>query len=356
MDAFWDRSEVDSWNEKHSPRKQLFVPTAPKSPEKKMAIATADVEDAKRRRTEKKAFEARKRDLAVAFLKELDDTITGGELARLAEPTGGVSIVWNNKLNTTAGRANWRREKIRRIAAATAARTAGDDEAKGSPEQTVTVRHHAEIELAEKVIDSDERLLNVVAHEFCHLANFMVSGVSNNPHGREFKVWATKVSRRFGDRGVEVTTKHSYDIAFRYAWECEGCATVYGRHSRSIDPARQACGKCRGVLRQTRPAPRGGAAGPNKGTKKDVGEGTGAKEPTEYQVFVKDAMRRLRVEMPGSPAKDLMKRAAEEWNRSGRKSGSKRQAKTEDDQTSPAESPGLSEVAKAVEVFVIDDD
>ena len=36
---------------------------------------------------------------------------------------------------------------------------------------------------------SQERLLNVVAHEYCHLANFMISGIKDNPHGKEFKAW-----------------------------------------------------------------------------------------------------------------------------------------------------------------------
>lgn len=40
---------------------------------------------------------------------------------------------------------------------------------------TVIVKeeHHAFIELAEKVIESEDRLLNTLAHKFCHLANFM---------------------------------------------------------------------------------------------------------------------------------------------------------------------------------------
>jgi SprT-like zinc ribbon domain len=38
--------------------------------------------------------------------------------------------------------------------------------------------------------------------------------------------------------------------------EEEGCGTEYGRHSKSIDPAKQRCGRCRGVLRQVRPRPR----------------------------------------------------------------------------------------------------
>ncbi|KAJ4292916.1 hypothetical protein N0V88_005579 [Collariella sp. IMI 366227] len=78
-----------------------------------------------------------------------------------------------------------------------------------------TTHHHASIELAEKVISDSHRLLNVLAHEFCHLANFMVSNITTNPHGKEFKAWAAKVSAAFGDRGVQVTTKHSYEIDFK---------------------------------------------------------------------------------------------------------------------------------------------
>ena len=34
-----------------------------------------------------------------------------------------------------------------------------------------------------------DRLLNVLAHEYCHLANFMISNIRDNPHGKEFKEW-----------------------------------------------------------------------------------------------------------------------------------------------------------------------
>lgn len=34
-----------------------------------------------------------------------------------------------------------------------------------------------------------DRLVNVIAHEYCHLANFMISGIKDSPHGKEFKEW-----------------------------------------------------------------------------------------------------------------------------------------------------------------------
>lgn len=269
-DAFWSKDLADDWNDEHSPRKPMLAP--PKSPSKPSPTKAA-----------KKSFEARKHALADEFLAELDAQITQGKIAELAESTGGVKLVWTKTLNTTAGRANWRRETIR------------TKQADGT-ETSVRYKHHASIELAEKVIDDEERLLNVVAHEFCHLANFMVNGMTTNPHGREFKAWATKCSRAFGARGVVVTTKHTYDIDFKYVWTCAACASEYKRHSRSIDPARHRCGTCKGELKQTRPAPRGAAA-----------------KPSEYQVFMKEQMKLVRKETPGCPQKEVMRIVAERW-------------------------------------------
>ncbi|KAF4947018.1 hypothetical protein FGADI_10741 [Fusarium gaditjirri] len=289
MDAFWNQDFVNNWNDQHSPRK-LILPPVTKSPSK------ASPKKETRKET-KKSFESRKHALAESFLAELDREITQGRIAKLAEFTGGVKLVWTKTLNTTAGRASWRCETIR------TARKAED----GQP--TKIFKHHASIELAEKVIDDENRLLNVMAHEFCHLANFMISGITTNPHGREFKAWAAKCSAKFGDRGIEVTTKHSYEIDFKYIWECEECGAEYKRHSKSIDTQRYKCGKCKGNLKQTKPAPRGAAAG---------------KAPSRYQAFVKEQMGVVRGENPDSPQKVVMKLIAEKWaKQEGGKTGGK---------------------------------
>ncbi|RGP60741.1 hmg box-containing protein c19g7.04 [Fusarium sporotrichioides] len=291
-DAFWNQDLVNDWNDQHSPRK-LMLPPVTKSPKKASPKKNSKKET-------KKSFAARKHALAESFLLELDNKITQGRIAELAESTGGVKLMWTKTLNTTAGRASWRRETTRSTW-------------KADGEQTsVTYKHHASIELAEKVIDDEHRLLNVLAHEFCHLANFMVSGVTTNPHGREFKVWAAKCSAVFGDRGIEVTTKHSYDIDFKYIWECEECATEFKRHSKSIDPKRHRCGSCKGLLIQTRPAPRAAAG----------------KAPSRYQAFVKEQMGIVRGENPGSPQKVVMKLIAEKWAKQEGKSGGKGPSKS----------------------------
>jgi predicted SprT family Zn-dependent metalloprotease len=288
MDSFWQQDVINDWNDEFSPRKTpkpmpklrqdgdeilpretLLFSHAKKSPTKQDRAA----------RETKKMFSQRKHELAMTFLTELDNKISNGQISKLAESTGGVKIIWSKKLNTTAGRANWKRETIR-------SSNKGLD---GKPAST-TYRHHAAIELAEKVIDDEDRLLNVIAHEFCHLANFMVSNIKTNPHGKEFKAWAAKCSCHFGHRGIEVTTKHSYAIDYKYVWECSNCGLEFKRHSKSIDPSRHQCGTCRSKLVQTKPVPRNG------GTAK-VGE---------YQAFVKENMKKVREENPGSPQKEIM--------------------------------------------------
>ncbi|KAK3689786.1 SprT-like family-domain-containing protein [Podospora appendiculata] len=298
-DIFWSRDFVDEWNDEHSPRKQLFPdakspakpPTAKKAGPSKLPAAAA--------KEAKRAFQEAKHDIAEAFLRELDTVITNGQLATLSASTGGIKLNWTNKLNTTAGRANWKRETVRTVSKPPAG-TSG----MVPPSTVVTHKHHASIELAEKVIDDEHRLLNVMAHEFCHLANFMVSGITTNPHGREFKAWAAKCSAAFGrSRGIDVTTKHSYDIDFKYVWTCDACAMEFKRHSKSIHPERHRCGSCKGELKQTKPVPRA----------------NGGKR-SEYQDFMKEQMHVVKEENPGSPQKDIMKLVASRWALKGGKS------------------------------------
>ncbi|OBT94662.1 hypothetical protein VE01_06177 [Pseudogymnoascus verrucosus] len=285
-DDFWKADVVNDWNDEFSPQKPLrslnLVPTPEDLTGSPRKAPAAKKDKALIER--KKLFNENKHAIALSFLRELDSEITDGKVSALAASTGGISIIWSKKLNTTAGRANWKREAIRSRPL--------------SPNlpPTTTYRHHASIELAEKVIDDEDRLLNVVAHEFCHLANFMVSGVTNNPHGKEFKAWASRCSARFGGRGIEVTTKHSYEIAFKYVWRCceVGCGLEFKRHSKSIDPKRHSCGLCKGRLVQTRPVPRAGAG---EGVEKVMGE---------YQAYVKENIGRVRRENLGSPQKDIM--------------------------------------------------
>ncbi|KAK4068485.1 uncharacterized protein Triagg1_7424 [Trichoderma aggressivum f. europaeum] len=240
------------------------------------------------KRQTKKSFDAIKSQLAVDFLQQLDAQITHGRVGELTQSTGGVKIVWSNTLKTTAGRANWKRETV-------IPKHTGDS-AKADVKQ---YRHHSSIELSEKVIDDELRLLNVIAHEFCHLANFMINGITDNPHGKEFKVWAAKCTQLFGSQGIKVTTKHSYEIDFKYVWTCTACGCEYKRHSKSIDPKRHRCGACKASLEQTKPIPRQTPTG----------------QLSEYQLFVKEQMKVVKTENPNSPQKEIMGIIAERWTK-----------------------------------------
>ncbi|KJR87405.1 uncharacterized protein SPSK_01498 [Sporothrix schenckii 1099-18] len=325
-DDFWNQTVTDKWNMEHSPRKLLFDPDQTKmnnqAPNgtrnagpsthffpfsKRGATATKRGKDAK------KLFQKNKHGMAEKFFAELDNVITGGQLNQLAASTGGVQIEWTNKLNTTAGRANWRRETLRPKVAPVVDIEDGSTTSVVSTDIATCVKHHVSIELAEKVIDDERRLYNVIAHEFCHLANFMISGITGNPHGKEFKLWAEKCSRHFGDRGIQITTKHTYEIDFKYAWTCEECSTEFKRHSKSIHPERHRCGACKGVLKQTKPVPR------RTGMKDESRVGADGnvliRGPSEYQQFMKEHMAIVRREHPNSPQKVIMTLVADKWSK-----------------------------------------
>ncbi|KAL6898728.1 SprT-like family domain-containing protein [Trichoderma evansii] len=264
----------DDLYEPHTPRK--IIPAQSKVPK-----TTSP------KKQNKKSFDAKKGQLAADFLRQLDAQITDGKIGELTESTGGVKIVWSKTLKTTAGRASWKRETV-----------SSKQTKDGVSVDVKQYRHHSSIELAEKVIDDEQRLLNVIAHEFCHLANFMINGIKDNPHGKEFKVWAAKCSKVFGSQGIKVTTKHTYEIDFKYVWTCTECGCEYKRHSKSIDPNRHRCGSCKALLEQTKPTPR---------------QASTAGKLSDYQLFVKEQMKIVRNENPDSQQKDVMKIIADKW-------------------------------------------
>ena len=186
-DSFWRESFVNEWNDLYSPQKKILSsPNKPCTEHRYIpesynfyqigldqgAVTSKTDTDARRY---KKIFQATKHRIAENFVVELDFKITGGRIAEMSKDTGGVKLIWSRKLSSTAGRAHWRRTipKIEKEQAYT-----------GKADQ-----HHVSIELAEKVINDQSRLKNVIAHEFCHLANFMISHVTDNPHGKSFKEW-----------------------------------------------------------------------------------------------------------------------------------------------------------------------
>lgn len=97
---------------------------------------------------QKRSFDKEKHSLGALFLKDIDLKINNGKLEALAASTGGIQLIWSKKLTSTAGRANWRREILH----------------SPNPNEDISTgyRHHASIELAEKIIDGEGWLLHLL--------------------------------------------------------------------------------------------------------------------------------------------------------------------------------------------------
>eukprot|EP01080_Neovahlkampfia_damariscottae_P007896 gene7896-12364_t len=102
------------------------------------------------------------------------------------------------------------------------------------------------IEMSSKVVDSIERLKITLSHEMCHAATFMINQENNPNHGKSFKQWGYKVHQVYPE--ITVTTTHSYDINYKYKYQCVGCKAIYGRFSKSVDTKTSTCGRCNGNL------------------------------------------------------------------------------------------------------------
>jgi predicted SprT family Zn-dependent metalloprotease len=140
-----------------------------------------------------------------------------------------VKILWNKRLTATAGLARFKGGAL----------------------------PSAIIELSDKLLDGQERLLNTVAHEFCHVANILISG-NLRSHGSGFHAWGRACEAAFSDVGIKVTRTHNYSPKFEFIWTCtnQECGEEIGYHGKRLDPKTDRCGHCDGVLLQTNPVAR----------------------------------------------------------------------------------------------------
>ncbi|KAJ5848359.1 hypothetical protein N7455_012316 [Penicillium solitum] len=196
-------------------------------------------------------FNQRKIGFAEEFLRHLDNAFDN-QISRMTEETGGIKIIWTKNFRNTAGRATVRSERFLR--------------GEAGVEEPGKRRNYATIELSEKVLDTEDKILCTMTHEYCHLLDILVTenrAKGTAQHGASFKQWGDRCVRAleghpiYGGR-VKVTTKHTYEINHKYIWACkvQDCDFKVGRHSKSVDPKRQFCGRCRGVLEQIQPVPR----------------------------------------------------------------------------------------------------
>ncbi|KAI1385322.1 SprT-like family-domain-containing protein [Hypoxylon trugodes] len=316
---FWDSETHFAWIDKHSPDKKL------ESPKKGMEQTAKDATTAggkllskragpspeKQKKDARKAFDAVKEEIARNFLKDLDERITEGRLAKMTEDTGGLKIKWSNSLLTTAGRASW---KCKAQTTVTTSRNPdGTVNTTVAKKEETQRRHYAQIELATRVLTNESDLLNTVAHEFCHLAVFMLNGGKpKTAHGPEFRAWGKRCSEVYGvSKGINVTTRHNYEIEYKYVWRCEGCAEEVKRHTKSVSTEKHRCGRCRGKLIQIKPTPRNGGGG-STATNGAEPQST-KKKPNAWQEFLGKEMKALTQSNPGMPWKERMGIVSAKW-------------------------------------------
>ncbi|TNY19131.1 SprT-like family-domain-containing protein [Rhodotorula diobovata] len=246
---------------------------------------------------------AQRASLPLSLIRELDRSVfrcTWNGLRRTSETGGkglpdGIEVAWNKRLRNTAGRASWKSTRTSLPGSA------------GSP-PVRTQKHHALVELSTHVTDTADKLKHTLAHELCHLAAWALSGEMKPPHGVAFKLWANRVMVMRPD--IEVTTTHSYEIAYRYRWQCVSatCGKIFGRHSNSVNPATHGC-PCGARLVAldkdgvAKPAPAPGADGAPETPRKK----------SKWQEFMQVESPRVRADHPGLPQSEVLKLVAERW-------------------------------------------
>ncbi|KAK0456889.1 SprT-like family-domain-containing protein [Armillaria borealis] len=236
---------VMTWDAPVSPRKPLRVPTnenaaaGPSTPSRSKELPNSGLKPGapasaspapktprSRPNTKKAQAEAELKRLAEftqRLFNDLNRDVFNGGLP------ADVELCWSKRLNTTAGRATYSRK-----------------------DGIV----YGKIELATKILDSEERVMKTLSHEMCHLACWIINKKLNESHGSLFKAWAARVAAKRPD--IEVSTTHDYEISYKFEWSmypltykdnvsfligCEICKLVYGRHSKSIKPD-DVCGRC----------------------------------------------------------------------------------------------------------------
>ncbi|TFY77231.1 hypothetical protein EWM64_g6781 [Hericium alpestre] len=201
-------------------------------------------------RTSKKAValaaQAQREEYAQSLFDEFNRIVFDGGLPP------STKLTWSKRLLTTAGRARWHRQAVSRCL-----HLLPSDLCCSRSKDGV---HTTEIELATKILDSNERIRNTLSHEMCHLACWIINQDPKEGHGRAWKSWAAKVMRKRPEIDITVRfyfrfflslpdlgrqTRHDYEISYPYEWECEKCEKIYGRFSKSIRADEVVCGACK---------------------------------------------------------------------------------------------------------------
>ncbi|XP_017328903.1 germ cell nuclear acidic protein isoform X2 [Ictalurus punctatus] len=196
-----------------------------------------------------------------------------GKLYRLYNSTvfesklpADMPIKWNTKMRKTAGYCITGQEKVTGI-------------------------RYARIELSVKVCDSADRLRDTLVHEMCHAATWLINNVRDG-HGPFWKIYARKATLAHPELPM-VTRCHSYDINYKYQYQCSRCKNTIGRHSKSLDTQRFVCALCTGQLVLLTPS--------------------SSRGPTPFATFVKENYGAVRQELAGQGHAEVMRKLSADF-------------------------------------------
>ncbi|KAM9356754.1 germ cell nuclear acidic protein [Symphorus nematophorus] len=177
-----------------------------------------------------------------------------------------MSLTWNKKMRKTAGYC-----------------ITGQERGGGS--------RYARIELSEKVCDSADRLRDTLIHEMCHAATWLINGVRDG-HGNFWKFYARKATVVHPELPM-VSRCHSYDIKYKFKYQCTRCQNTIGRHSKSLDTQRFVCALCTGQLVLLTPSK--------------------PRAPTPFASFVKENYGTVRQELAGQSHAEVMRKLSSDF-------------------------------------------
>ncbi|KAM6977838.1 germ cell nuclear acidic protein [Aplochiton taeniatus] len=177
-----------------------------------------------------------------------------------------MSVTWNKKMRKTAGYC-----------------ITGQERGGGN--------RYARIELSEKVCDSADRLRDTLVHEMCHAATWLINSVRDG-HGPFWKVYARKATLAHPELPM-VTRCHSYDINYKYQYQCNRCQNKIGRHSKSLDTQRFVCALCTGQLVLLNPPK--------------------SRAPTPFANFVKENYGSVRQRLVGQSHAEVMRKLSADF-------------------------------------------
>ncbi|XP_053734851.1 germ cell nuclear acidic protein isoform X1 [Synchiropus splendidus] len=138
---------------------------------------------------------------------------------------------------------------------------------------------------------SSDRLRDTLIHEMCHAATWLINGVRDG-HGNFWKLYARKSTLAHPELPM-VTRCHSYDIKYKFQYQCVRCQNTIGRHSKSLDTQKFACALCMGQLVLLTPSK--------------------PRAPTPFANFVKENYGTTRQEMAGQSHAEVMRKLSADF-------------------------------------------